>query len=139
MMSTIYGCAIVTIMAMNGNNANSGLAGISAPRGAQLKETIGGCVLFTTPASEQWEKERSIYSSRAWTLQEEFLSRRSICFTSGQLVFSCISSGVEECHDIASLSDHIRQPQHPAALEELDIFAMVRKASIVHSNFVYAH
>ncbi|KAJ5654435.1 heterokaryon incompatibility protein-domain-containing protein [Penicillium lividum] len=131
MMSTIYGCSILVITAVDGKNANSGLAGISAPRGTQVAETINGCTLFTTPASDRWEKERSVWSTRAWTKQEDFLSPRSIYFTSGQVVFKCNGGGVEEDQDIASVDKkYSERPLHPAASVSLEgIFAITAKPS----------
>lgn len=128
MMSTIYGCSILVITAMDGKNGNSGLSGISAPRGAQVAETIDGCNFFTTPATDRWEKERSIWATRAWTKQEDFLSPRSINFTSGQVVFRCNRSGVEEGLDMASVDKKSSEiPIHDAVSGALGgIFAMVR-------------
>ncbi|KAJ6020775.1 hypothetical protein N7540_006279 [Penicillium herquei] len=130
MMSIIYGCSTLAIIAINGKNANSGLAGISAPRGTQVKETINGCTIFTTPVSDQWEKERSVWSTRAWTKQEDFLPQRSIYFTGGQIVSKCNTGGIEEAHDIASMDKKYRErPPHPAILGGLDIFGVTKKSA----------
>lgn len=131
-MSTIYGCATITIVALNGRDANSGLAGISAPRSTQVKETIGGRVLFTTAASLRWEmnEARNVWPTRAWTFQEEQLSRRIVYFTSGQGVFTCVRGDLEEDFDLATFA--IDAPSHRMSSKAVGIFAPVRKTIPFH-------
>lgn len=118
-------------MALNGRDADSGLAGISAPRSTQVKETIGGCGLFTTAASLDWELKRSVWSTRAWTFQEENLSRRAVYFTSGQGIFSCQRVQIEEDVDLDTFHLNIA-PTPPMAKHKSGIFAPVRKTIPFH-------
>ena len=130
MMSTIYGCAIVVIIAMHGKDANCGLAGISASRGIQVTETINGCTLFTTPSTLQWEILRCVWSTRAWTKQEDLLPRRKIHFTSSQVIFSCRGGQVDEDNDIASYDQmQLKRPvldDYLCSPADFSIFRMVR-------------
>jgi hypothetical protein len=111
-MATIYGCATLTIVALTGKDSNAGLPGISALRPAQVRETVNGHKLFTTSPDIQSEIERSMWATRAWTLQEELLSRRMLHFTESQVDFSCLLGSVWEGVDMATApKDYL--PLHP--------------------------
>jgi hypothetical protein len=96
MMATIYDCATVTLVAETGEDSNAGLSGISAPRLIQLKENIDGYVLFTVLQEYNLEAKGSTWSHRAWTMQEELLSRRLLRFTESQVLFDCAVGHLEE-------------------------------------------
>lgn len=100
MMATIYGCATLTIIALTGNSADAGLAGVSVPRPTQLKETIDGYRFFTIPQEILVERATATWSTRAWTLQEEVLSMRVLQFTESQVDFSCLMGSVWEGTDL---------------------------------------
>lgn len=108
LMSTIYGCATVTIIALTGESSDAGLSGISLSRPKQLTESIGNHTLFTVPQHLTRAIEDSEWSNRAWTLQEEFLSRRSLNFASNQVEFSCMFSHIAESTDPDSVSEGLR-------------------------------
>jgi hypothetical protein len=112
MMSTIYGCATVTIIALTGEHANAGLPGISVPRLTQVKENIDNCTLFTIPQHFALEEQAAIWSCRAWTLQEGMLSRRSLVFTQSQVAFVCLCGRIEEGLDVATVPN-ISLGTHP--------------------------
>lgn len=112
MMSSIYSCAVVTIIALTGRHANAGLPGVSGPRLAQVKESINGCVLFTNPQHVTLEEKAATYSSRAWTLQEDLLSRRKLIFTKSLVSFGCLLSKVDEGMDVNTFPSK-SPPQHP--------------------------
>jgi hypothetical protein len=99
MMGTIYNCATVTLVAETGDHGDAGLSGISAPRLAQLKENIDGYVLFTVPQEHDLEVEDATWSRRAWTYQEELLSRRMLRFNESQVLFDCVINQFEEGMD----------------------------------------
>jgi hypothetical protein len=99
MMATIYGCATLTIIALTGNSADAGLAGVSVPRPTQLKETIDGYRFFTILQEILVERATATWSTRAWTLQEEVLSMRVLQFTESQVDFSCLMGSVWEGTD----------------------------------------
>ncbi|KAH7393000.1 heterokaryon incompatibility protein-domain-containing protein [Pyrenochaeta sp. MPI-SDFR-AT-0127] len=112
LMATIYGCATLTIVALTGKNSNAGLPGISVPRPSQVMETIDGHKLFTIPQYISLDKEMSEWSTRAWTLQEELLSRRLLLFTESQVDFSCLLGSVWEGMDTTTaFKEYI--PKHP--------------------------
>ncbi|KAE8395072.1 heterokaryon incompatibility protein-domain-containing protein [Aspergillus alliaceus] len=124
MMSTIYSCATVTIVALTGKHANAGLPGVSVPRLAQVKENIDGVTLFTIPQHYTLERGGALWSRRAWTMQEELLSRRSLVFTPSQVVFNCLVCEVEEGLDVTTFPD---KPLgiHPHGLQLQKLYAAV--------------
>ena len=129
MMATIYGCATLTIVALTGKDSNAGLPGISVPRPAQVRETVNGHKLFTISPDIESEIERSMWATRAWTVQEELLSRRMLHFTESQVGFSCLLGSVREDADMATaLKDYL--PLHPT----LSMAQMALRAPSVSSK-----
>ncbi len=113
MMDLIYSHAALTIIAQAGEDSNAGLPGVTPkhPRMPQIRETINGVEFFTVPPTAQQEVLDCTYSSRAWTLQEEFLSRRHLRFTPTHVDFSCTRSRVPESLDTETLSAwHMARP-----------------------------
>jgi hypothetical protein len=90
MMSIIYGCATLTIVALSGQSSNAGLPGVSSPRRMPVKETVNGRTLFTMPSETSAELDTSLWITRAWTLQERFLSTRILYFSDTQVWFDCL-------------------------------------------------
>ena len=80
MMSTIYRCATVTIIALTGGHSNAGLHGVSVPRVMQVEEAIDGQHFFTVPQIIEKEEGASKWHSRAWTYQEMHFSTRMLTF-----------------------------------------------------------
>ncbi|KAK5652810.1 hypothetical protein OQA88_9476 [Cercophora sp. LCS_1] len=105
MMDLIYSCASLALIAMAGTNSEVGLPGISAnrPRDVQLRENIGGLEFITVPPTVNAERNSSIWATRAWTLQEEFLSRRHLIFTGTQMEFQCYRRRIPETLDTSNL------------------------------------
>jgi len=105
MMDLIYSSATLTLVAMAGSSSDQGLFGVSPsnPRVPPVKETIGGHTFFTVPAVISFERAASTWASRAWTLQEEVLSRRHLFFTSTQLEISCPRLRIPESLDTTTL------------------------------------
>ncbi|KAF3021590.1 hypothetical protein E8E14_013565 [Neopestalotiopsis sp. 37M] len=112
LMSVIYGCATMTLVAVTGKHADAGLCGISFPRLAQLKECIDGYSLFTTPALYTEELLQATYSSRAWTMQELILSPRKLLFAQDQAIFTCPYTEIEEGADYSNWPTSLPM-QHP--------------------------
>jgi len=112
MMATIYGCATLTIVALTGRDSNAGLPGVSVPRPIQVKETIDGYTLFTIPQHIPSDRETSVWSTRAWTLQEELLSSRLLLFTGSEVYFNCGLRSAWEGMDTTAIKDD--SPRHPA-------------------------
>lgn len=105
MMDLIYSSAGLTVIAMAGANSNVGLPGISAdrPRDIQIRERIGDLEFFTVPPTVNAERLVAIWATRAWTLQEEFLSRRQLSFTGSQMEFQCYRRKIPEALDMQTL------------------------------------
>lgn len=103
-MDRIYFQSILTIVASAGTSSDDGLPGVSTPR--QRHHTI------TTPRYEMvewywWEESaiyESVWSTRAWTLQEGLLSTRLLFFTKRQLVLLC-NGGI--CEELGSSSEKV--------------------------------
>jgi len=91
-MGRIYASAQVTIVAAAGADPLNGLVGISRDRTAlSAREPIGSSrLLCLFPAADAPEYiAYSPWFSRAWTLQEGYLSKRIICFTEREVIFTC--------------------------------------------------
>lgn len=114
LMSLIYGCATITVIAMTGNHTDAGLPGISFPRLAQVKESIGGYGLFTTPVPYTIEEQEATYSNRAWTLQEYLLSTRRLICTESTAAFVCHAGQQDEDIDYTTLParSYAKHPAH---------------------------
>ncbi|OBT51669.1 hypothetical protein VE04_07840, partial [Pseudogymnoascus sp. 24MN13] len=92
-MDKIYGCATLTIVALAGDNANTGLPGIGTTLRTvvQYSETIHGLNLVAKSPELSGLLDASFWESRAWTFQERILSRRLLYFTEAQIHFQCRS------------------------------------------------
>ena len=92
-MSSIYGNAVLTIVASTNVDPSNGLPGVSTPRSReQVAAKVQGICLasaFHDPRRAYAEIEDSVWNSRAWTFQERHLSERSVYFTNAQMHFSC--------------------------------------------------
>ncbi|RKL42710.1 hypothetical protein BFJ70_g4405 [Fusarium oxysporum] len=115
-MSGIYGNASVTIMAVQGKHANSGLRGFkefSEPR--NLHQSVhsldGGTVVTQYPAMSSRfcdiRVEPSVWESRGWTYQEDIFSKRRLVFDGDSVRWECPASVMRE--QVQSLRD-IRPP-----------------------------
>jgi hypothetical protein len=115
-MSSIYQGACLTIVALSGSSAHSGLARLRNIRRIQPqlfcivngKRLVG---LMPTLSQQIW---CSPWGQRAWTLQEALLSSRCLYISDHQLYFEC--NGMQCCeslNDSRSWAHHIRLPQSP--------------------------
>lgn len=92
-MASIYGHALLTIIAAAGEYADHGLTGFRVPRAEHHVVDIGECHIVQacapcTPASRKkiWDTE---WASRAWTFQEMLLSPRSLVFLDWLVIWYC--------------------------------------------------
>jgi hypothetical protein len=96
-MSLIYSCAVVTIVAMSGTSANTGLPGILPTERnlASFNIAPGLSIIKRTPlesllgSNDPFHREGYVYNTRAWTYQEFLLSNRCIVFSSEQVTLRC--------------------------------------------------
>jgi hypothetical protein len=111
-MGQIYAGAQLTIVAAAGADPLYGLVGISRDREIlPAQEPVGKSrLLRLLPLEAQGYIAKSPWFSRAWTLQEGFLSERILCFTEREAFYSCKSSSWNaeitlESHDDSHTSD----------------------------------
>jgi len=117
-MHRIYTNSICTIVAAYGDDANSGLCGISSSRCTQPQLKTNAGILVTTFPNLAHQLARSRWASRGWTYQEAVLSRRCLFFTSDQVYFVCQTS--LHCEAVAQsslyLPDETRQALGPGIM-----------------------
>jgi hypothetical protein len=93
-MASIYGQALLTIVAAAGEDANHGLSGLNVRRTVRDVVDVGTChIVQSHEAARPGHEGNPIWSSkwatRAWTLQEMLLSPRSLIFLESQVVWHC--------------------------------------------------
>lgn len=113
-MHHIYGGAAVTIVAVDGAHANSGLPGVRKGT-RQLEQTFAkaaGIRLVARSSYLDRTVRLSKYNQRGWTYQESCLSNRLLYITSKGIIFRCSQAfrteeamfeeglcGYEKCND----------------------------------------
>ncbi|KAM0794925.1 heterokaryon incompatibility protein-domain-containing protein, partial [Usnea florida] len=89
-MDKVYLCAVITIVAAAGENADYGLPGVSDTlRRAQPYAVVRGQLLASTMRSSPVAIRSSRWATRGWTYQEAALSRKRLVFTDDQVFFEC--------------------------------------------------
>lgn len=104
-MNLIYRRARLTIVAMVGENADSGLPGIM--HGSHIgppTAVIDGYKLQAGPPSFEFELKRSHHSTRGWTYQEVLLSPRCLFISLYQVYFRCTNGVSFQFTDSYSLN-----------------------------------
>lgn len=91
-MAAIYSNSCLTVCAGDGIDSNSGLRGI--PECSQPRKLKQNTLTFINGAmTSSWvmniRREASVYHGRAWTFQEQKLSRRTLSFTDHGLEWGC--------------------------------------------------
>lgn len=84
-MDSIYENSDLTLNAATGSNAEAGLSGISSKRQSQRTARLEEFELILNNHGRHAKIQSSPWYSRAWTLQEGFLSRRRLVFTDTQM------------------------------------------------------
>lgn len=116
-MHLVYGCALVTICAMDGESADAGLARIRPPN-IQHCESIANLSSFIVVAADFYEFPKMKWATRAWTYQESVYSTRCILFTSDRVFYSCShglhseerETGITITSGLDSTLPHHREP-----------------------------
>ncbi|PNP59166.1 hypothetical protein THARTR1_01414 [Trichoderma harzianum] len=97
-MDSIYGAAVLTIVAACGSDANAGLRGVR--KGSRIFSQSAATIwhdLTLVAAASPGDIAESIWATRGWTYQEQLLSQRLLVFTTeGQVVWQCASSHLLE-------------------------------------------
>lgn len=102
-MDSIYSNSLLTIIAVSSVDADSGLPGVRPnTRPLRCSPLDGRRALVATTDDLGLIMERSVYETRAWTLQERLLSPRRLYVSNWQYFFSCLTK--ISCED--SLADH---------------------------------
>jgi Heterokaryon incompatibility protein (HET) len=94
-MDLIYEAALCTIVALNGRDADSGLPGVRTDTRKEIgyKLDIEGTKLVAGPhVPFPQTLQRGYWKSRAWTFQEELLSRRCLFFGDHEVLYRCRES-----------------------------------------------
>ncbi|EFX04862.1 heterokaryon incompatibility protein [Grosmannia clavigera kw1407] len=122
-MGSIYGHAIVVIVAAGGEDAEAGLAGITSSRNTkqiatEVRPNIN--ILFPIQYDRSYEK----WDTRAWTLQEKLLSKRMLVFDKNSVSFHC-NDGVLREDMPASYADN-DPPQMTPVFRDSQIVASAK-------------
>src|SRR5688572_3047090 len=91
-MDQVYRGAELTIVASAGANAFHGLPGVNGlERTQQQRFRLSGTTTIVTQVFPHgsYKLFRSVWSTRGWTYQEGFLSRRRLIFASDEVSFLC--------------------------------------------------
>jgi hypothetical protein len=88
-MDYIYSRAELTIIAAAGKDPHYGLPGVSSTHRISQKRISIGEIELVQLFLYDTDLQDSPWASRAWTLQEGFLSRRRLVFTDHEITFLC--------------------------------------------------
>ncbi|KAF7898982.1 uncharacterized protein EAF01_008195 [Botrytis porri] len=150
-MGDVYGNAALCICATSGINSKSGFLPPYPPLQPSVKLPFytannepGSYILFSQdlyelqnefPIDWTWDiHRRSIWDTRAWTLQERVLSPRILHFTCGRMYFECAKGFFMETNPEQELTENdlaglrveagfikARRLGHPSALDSKDL------------------
>jgi hypothetical protein len=92
-ISTLYASACMTIIAVAGDTADYGLPGVTTRTPSKEWREVASHV-YLAPRSHRISQslEGTTYFSRAWTYQEQILSRRRLYFTKDSVYVECASA-----------------------------------------------
>ncbi|KAF4501783.1 hypothetical protein FAGAP_2030 [Fusarium agapanthi] len=110
-MDHIYERAWLTVVAACGQDANARLPGVrKGTRDGSFNtfEIVSGIEMGIVPALDGL-LERSVYNSRAWTFQEQVLSRRGLYFIDNKVFYRC-RAGEHAEHFVDDLSKTCMSP-----------------------------
>ncbi|VUC28697.1 unnamed protein product [Clonostachys rosea] len=142
-MAEVYGRAALTIVAAHAKDATEGLFADRLPEA--IKAPIVECSWGANKSSQRyclvderlWMDHVDLchLSKRAWTVQERFLSTRTLYFTQHQIFYRCATHDVCESFPAgntpAQLADERSLPSPRSAMNPRDMW--VRAASIYSS------
>ena len=138
-MDQIYQNALTTIVAVDGDSAESGLRGVSSPRHIQTRfRTDAGILAYTFP-HVSYPLSMSTWVTRGWTYQEAILSRSCLFFTRYQVYFACKTHLRSEAVEQKSIThrDRIREVLAPR------LMSVTQQVNFAMSNhlqpFFYGH
>ena len=140
-MDLIYNSAELTLIAASGDDETYGLPGVSMKRTPPKYFTIGDFTIFHDPIDPNRSINRSQWSKRAWTFQEELLSRRRLFFLPEQVCFACWNmtccesrGGAELCLTASELEQYSRQSLNFARQHRKTHFKSYEDNSSIHKS-----
>ncbi|KAJ4387295.1 hypothetical protein N0V93_007884 [Gnomoniopsis smithogilvyi] len=109
-MGEIYGAAVLTLVAAQGSDANTGLVGLDAGSRElkQLRQEVWPDLILTASIDSPGNPADSVWASRGWTCQEQVISKRLLIFTHSQVMWQCPTSYL--CEDTAAF-DKVDPPR----------------------------
>lgn len=85
-MNLVYKGAVLTIVNASSRDANRGLPGVQPKIRVDVpSKSINGTTVALARESFDRAMARSVWKTRAWTFQEQFLSSRRLIFTESQI------------------------------------------------------
>jgi hypothetical protein len=114
-MNKIYSSATLTLVAADQSHANGGLwrPNPAKPRDyEQAVEEIGGLVFIGSAPTLEELLETVMWPTRAWTYQEDYLSRRYMYFSDYQVYFCCETMSLAEDYIDRVSEFGIKQAEH---------------------------
>ncbi|KAF8850560.1 HET-domain-containing protein [Acephala macrosclerotiorum] len=125
-MDLIYMSAELSIIAAAGNDEHHGLPGVGVERLAPRAVEIGSFTITHVPTEPWVTSSNSRWATRAWTFQEELLSRRRLFFSEEQVSFIChgmlcceARGGAEFANDAQSMKTYSTASLATAKLDKL--------------------
>lgn len=96
-MSVIYSESILTIIALTASDATGGLAGVDDnSRPLKVVSVTENLSLSAHTQNLSVLRDSSVYKTRAWTFQEEVMSRRRLYITDWQYFLACPTETTSE-------------------------------------------
>ncbi|KAF2117694.1 heterokaryon incompatibility protein-domain-containing protein [Lophiotrema nucula] len=115
-MDKIYSRAVFTIVVLSGKHGDEMIPGVQ--RGSRQpivtvsRPDVGLAFIARTPDVGLLAKD-TVYQSRAWTFQEQLLSRRCLFITESQVYFNCTVGCFREDEDVFSRLTSTSLPPQP--------------------------
>ncbi|KAH7080479.1 heterokaryon incompatibility protein-domain-containing protein [Paraphoma chrysanthemicola] len=103
-MGHVYENASLTLFAITGQHADTGLAGITPREDSpyekqyEIKGQDNSLSILIVPICLEEQVRKSPWNTRAWTLQEQTLSERRLYFTANEMFFECSVYMLRECY-----------------------------------------
>lgn len=133
-MGDIYSAAHLTVVAAAGSNPAYGLPGVLPNSRKHPRQKVKNPVrIYEVPQTSGFEDvAMSTWASRAWTYQENFLSRRRLVFTDRQVMYVCNTSTYFE----ATTKPYLGMPDYAYPSEDAfaDFWFPQRKAKDGRTN-----
>jgi hypothetical protein len=109
-MHLVYECASLTIVAMDGVNAEAGLSGVSRPLQQRYQPVVDihDYRLMATFVDSVWDNHGTApWDFRAWTLQEGVLSRRCVFFDQKHITMRCRQESFHDAMEVDVGKDRV--------------------------------